>query len=114
MSNSKLFKQAHAMTRATIQAGDDYRTTFGLCLKQIKADAIKAAKFATIKAKVTAVYMFIAKAILAVLIASPIIAAGTGLAHGIQYSKERTEKRQYDRAIDYAASFNYLNRFNNQ
>jgi len=31
MNNSNLFKQAHALTRATVQAGDDYRSTFGLC-----------------------------------------------------------------------------------
>ena len=36
ISNATLFKQAHAMTRATIQAGDCYRATFGLCLKAIK------------------------------------------------------------------------------
>lgn len=42
ISNAVLFKQAHAMTRATIQAGDDYRTTFGACLKAIK-DEIKQA-----------------------------------------------------------------------
>ena len=36
ISNAQLFKQAHAMTRATIQDGDCYRATFGLCLKAIK------------------------------------------------------------------------------
>ena len=36
ISNATLFKQAHAMTKATIQAGDDYRATFGACLKAIK------------------------------------------------------------------------------
>lgn len=41
-SNAKLFKQAHAMTRATIQAGDDYRATFGACLKAIKDEAKQA------------------------------------------------------------------------
>ena len=38
ISNAALFKQAHAMTRATIQAGDDYRATFGACIKAIKQD----------------------------------------------------------------------------
>lgn len=37
ISNAQLFKQAHAMTKATIQDGDCYRTTFGACLKAIKA-----------------------------------------------------------------------------
>lgn len=43
ISKAALFKQAHAMTRATIQAGDDYRATFGLCLKAIKQDSAKQA-----------------------------------------------------------------------
>ena len=43
ISNAVLFKQAHAMTRETIQAGDDYRTTFGACLKAIKAEVKQAA-----------------------------------------------------------------------
>lgn len=38
MNNSQLFKQAHAMTKQVIQTGDNYQTTFGLCLKAIKAD----------------------------------------------------------------------------
>ena len=43
ISNAALFKQAHAMARATIQAGDCYRTTFGACLKAIKQDNTKQA-----------------------------------------------------------------------
>lgn len=34
-----LFSQAHALTRATIQAGDNYQATFILCLRSIIADA---------------------------------------------------------------------------
>lgn len=44
MNNSKLFKQAHAMTRETLRAGDDYRVTFGACLKAIKASEAKKAE----------------------------------------------------------------------
>lgn len=33
-----LFKQAHALTRATIQQGDNYQATFILCLRAIIAD----------------------------------------------------------------------------
>ena len=36
ISNSVLFKQAHAMTKQVIQKGDDYRATFGACLKAIQ------------------------------------------------------------------------------
>ena len=43
ISNAALFKQAHAMCRATIQDGDCYRTTFGACLKAIKQDNTKQA-----------------------------------------------------------------------
>ena len=37
-----LFKQAHALTRATIQPNDDYKATFILCLRAIIADAKQA------------------------------------------------------------------------
>ena len=49
ISNTALFKQAHAMTRVTIQAGDDYRATFGLCLKAIKQDSAKQANKKIVK-----------------------------------------------------------------
>lgn len=35
MNKSKLFKQAHKLAKKVIQAGDDYRATFGLCLKHL-------------------------------------------------------------------------------
>lgn len=35
---TNLFKQAHALTRATIQDGDNYAATFTLCLRAIIAD----------------------------------------------------------------------------
>ena len=38
MTNSQLFKQAHAMTKQVIKTGDNYQVTFGLCLKAIKAE----------------------------------------------------------------------------
>ncbi len=34
-ASGELFKQAHELTRATIQDGDDYRATFGLCLQSL-------------------------------------------------------------------------------
>ena len=42
MTNSQLFKLAHAMTKQVIKTGDNYQVTFGLCLKVIKAEANKA------------------------------------------------------------------------
>ena len=41
MTNSQLFKLAHAMTKKVIKTGDNYQVTFGLCLKIIKADQLK-------------------------------------------------------------------------
>ena len=38
MTNSQLFKLAHAMTKQVIKTGDSYQVTFGLCLKAIKAE----------------------------------------------------------------------------
>ena len=37
MNKSKLFKAAHELTRATVQAGDNYRVTFGACLRAVYA-----------------------------------------------------------------------------
>ena len=60
MTNSQLFKLAHAMTKQVIKAGDNYQVTFGLCLKVIKADA-KQVNF-------TATIVIIAFAIIATMI----------------------------------------------
>lgn len=60
MTNTQLFKQAHAMTKQVIKEGDCYRTTFGACLKAIKADAKKTSFTATI--------VFIAFAIIVTMI----------------------------------------------
>ena len=49
MTNSQLFKQAHAMTKQVIKTGDNYQVTFGLCLKVVKDEqAIKIGFVATI------------------------------------------------------------------
>ena len=48
MTNSQLFKLAHAMTKQVIKTGDNYQVTFGLCLKAIKADAKQTSFTATI------------------------------------------------------------------
>ena len=33
MNTSTIFKKAHALTKATVQAGDSYSATFAICLK---------------------------------------------------------------------------------
>ena len=49
MSNSSLFRDAHAHTRATIRKGDNYAVTFGACLKYLTAlvKQMKAGEFQT-------------------------------------------------------------------
>ena len=37
MTNSQLFKQAHAMTKQVIKSGDNYRVTFGACIKLLRS-----------------------------------------------------------------------------
>jgi hypothetical protein len=49
MNMSKIFKAAHAMTKATIKAGDNYAVTFGAALKICIADA-KAPAMTTLEA----------------------------------------------------------------
>lgn len=41
MTKSELFKKAHQLTKAVIQAGDDYRITFGLAIKAILSETTK-------------------------------------------------------------------------
>lgn len=37
MNKSEIFRQAHALARQVIQAGDDYRVTFGAALKSLQS-----------------------------------------------------------------------------
>ena len=46
MSNSKLFTEAHKLVKQVIQEGDDYRVTFGACLKLLKEKAAVVIKVA--------------------------------------------------------------------
>lgn len=36
MNKSEFFKKAHTITKRVIKAGDNYRVTFGACLKMLK------------------------------------------------------------------------------
>lgn len=71
MNNSQLFKQAHAMTRQVIKDGDDYKTTFGLCLKAVKAKNEQVKKD---NVAFTSISLFMVLAILAVVVGSGVIA----------------------------------------
>lgn len=42
MNTSNIFKKAHALTKATIQTGDNYQATFSACLKVVYQMAAKA------------------------------------------------------------------------
>lgn len=55
-NNSELFKHAHALTRKVIKDGDDYQTTFGMCLKYVKSHPVKAQYTPIIKPFVKALY----------------------------------------------------------
>ena len=37
MNNSNIFKLAHSLTKATVQAGDNYQVTFGASIKFINS-----------------------------------------------------------------------------
>ena len=63
MNKSQLFKQAHKLAKAIILKGDCYRTTFGACIKFIKAKA----KQVISKVKVTAPNDFVMNTLLEVL-----------------------------------------------
>jgi len=39
MNTSTIFKKAHALTKATVRAGDSYSATFAACLKVIYAES---------------------------------------------------------------------------
>lgn len=39
MNNSAIFKAAHAIVKASIQNGDDYRATFGAALRMVRSVA---------------------------------------------------------------------------
>ena len=39
MTSSQLFTEAHKLVKQVIQKGDDYRVTFGACLKLLKEKA---------------------------------------------------------------------------
>lgn len=41
MTNSDIFRNAHAMARATVREGDDYQVTFAACLKVVRAPKAK-------------------------------------------------------------------------
>lgn len=42
MTNSQLFKAAHAMAKQVHVKGESYQVTFGACLKAIKAELVQA------------------------------------------------------------------------
>lgn len=39
MTNSQIFKQAHALAKSVIKTGDNYQATFALCLKAVYAQS---------------------------------------------------------------------------
>ncbi|MGO3281536.1 MAG: hypothetical protein ACTIKC_01950 [Psychrobacter sp.] len=111
MTNAKLFKQAHALTKATIKAGDDYRATFGACLKVIKDEAKPAAK---VKAAAKAIYNVVTDIdiMLFVALVFGFIMLCVGFKTVNDTTNEYRQQAQYAETIEQAASYNYLNRYN--
>ena len=58
MNKSQLFKQAHALTKATIQAGDNYQATFALCLKAVYAQSKESSTLINLAALLKLLPMF--------------------------------------------------------
>lgn len=61
MNNSQLFKAAHTMTKQVIKQGDNYRVTFGLCLKAIKAEQAAAQAVSIYLTAITFVILVLVK-----------------------------------------------------
>lgn len=51
MTNSQIFKQAHALAKSVIKTGDNYQATFALCLKAVYAQS--KSQFARVKNIIT-------------------------------------------------------------
>lgn len=41
MNKSELFKAAHKLAKSVIKAGDNYRVTFGACIKAVLSNTVK-------------------------------------------------------------------------
>lgn len=90
ISNAVLFKQAHAMARATIQAGDDYRTTFGACLKAIKQDNTKQANKKLIKQAIATALPFTAFFAIMCVIMAVLFAVSHAFSNASDHSQTAT------------------------
>lgn len=111
MNKSALFKQAHALTRKTIKAGDDYRVTFGLCLKAVIADSkapkkeVKMTTPRTKKVKVSLEYWKNEIADMPALVDGVWVDLETGLAYAdcqeveVARTRTTTEQKHLDRTV---------------
>ena len=112
MTKSALFKQAHALAKATVKAGDDYRVTFGLCLKAIIADSKapkKEVKMTTPctkkvkKVKVSLEYWKNEIADMPAFVDGAWVDLETGLAYAdcqeVEVTRTRTEQKRIDRTV---------------
>lgn len=122
---TNLFKQAHSLTRATIQAGDDYRATFGLCLKQVIADAKQSAApaapaptYSTLPVKTGAKTSYNVDAIkeaglaaIVFLIICLMMAIFAGITSGLNSVSDREYKERHQ-SIDYAVSVEHNASYN--
>ena len=114
MTNAQLFSQAHAMTKQIIRQGDCYKTTFGLCLKAIKAkNEQKNKQVKKDNLVFTSISLFMTLSILAVAVGSGVIAVVsvflsvlTLIGYGLQDELKQLKKYiNTDNIVEYIAGF---------
>lgn len=109
MTKSALFKKAHALAKATIKVGDDYRVTFGLCLKAVIADAkapkkeVKMTAPRTKKVKVSLEYWKREIADMPAFVNGEWVDLETGLAYAdcqeVEVTRTKAEQKRLNRTV---------------
>lgn len=90
MCKSTVMKQAHAMCRATIQAGDNYHVTLGACIRAIHAKPSKVQRVVTAIRSID-----LGGVVVAASIAFMVLLYLALLIGGIQSSSKHREASQY-------------------
>lgn len=90
MCKSTVMKQAHAMARATVKAGDNYHVTLGACIRAIHAKPSKVERVVTALRSIEfgGVMVTVSIAFMVLLYLALIVG-------GIQSNTEKRDARQY-------------------
>lgn len=102
MCKSTLMKQAHAMCRDTLQAGDNYHVTLGLCIKALHAKPAAPSKFELFKSALRIDFggLLVSASIAFMIMLWLALVVGTVQTNDTRM--DRLEYRQSMRAIDYS------------